>query len=562
MKTKTDSVTYYLDVKKPIKAINYLKIKTDNLLKNKQYDAYCENVITKSELYFKFNDAENAIKILFKALTIADKNNLLKYQILLNHKIGVLYSSLLLHDKAYIYFKKAEKIALAYKNEVLLSRVYTALFIINQTKETDSVKFYLDKAIYYSRNSKDFEQKQKICTSYSGYYLGNNELKLSKKYCDSSLYYALKSKNINLIGNSKNALAYYHLVAEKDYAKAEKILLEALEIGPEKYEQRYLSNIYQNISYAYEKQNNFKKALEYNNKYYEIFDQLMTSKMGKVNQEVEIKYAINKVENEYKNKEKIISGKQERNQKLLLIFVSLFILAGLIFYFYYQNLLLKQRNKVKEIDNKLQYKIISATLDGQDQERTKISEVLHDNVSAILSSVGLHLSAFESTLNLDQINELKKTKALLKEAHDKVRDLSHELVPQLLVKLGLQYALKDICEKNTNSIITFDFNSTLKKDRRYDSDFETKVYYIISELLNNTIKHSKASKSKIKLEETNNQLTITIFDNGKGFDINSISVSNGFGLTQIKARIKNLNGIFTINSKINQGTLVVIKLSV
>ncbi|EKT3958340.1 histidine kinase [Flavobacterium psychrophilum] len=261
-----------------------------------------------------------------------------------------------------------------------------------------------------------------------------------------------------------------------------------------------------------------------------------------------------------KKKKKKILEKQERNQKLLLLLASLFIFTGIIFYFYYQNLLLKEKNKLKDIDAKLQYKIISATLDGQDQERNKISAILHDHVSAVLSSVGLHLSAFESSLTKEQIADLKKTRSLLKNAHDKVRDLSHELVPPLLVKFGLQFALRDLCENNTNSIIQFEFYSTLEKNQRYNAEFETKIFFIVSELLNNVMKHSKASKSKLLLEEIDGKLHITIEDNGIGFNLKNISISNGFGITQIRARIKNMKGDLKIKSKIGQGTIIYIKI--
>ncbi len=183
-------------------------------------------------------------------------------------------------------------------------------------------------------------------------------------------------------------------------------------------------------------------------------------------------------------------------------------------------------------------------------------------MSALLSSVGLHLSAFESNLDQTQIADLKKTRTLLKDAHDKVRDLSHELVPPLLVKLGLQFALKDLCENNSNSIIKFEFFSALPKDRRFNSDFETKMFFIVSELLNNVMKHSNASKAKLSLEELGNQLHITIEDNGKGFDTKNISKSNGFGITQIRARVKNMNGDMKINSKLNQGTTIIIKVDI
>lgn len=142
-----------------------------------------------------------------------------------------------------------------------------------------------------------------------------------------------------------------------------------------------------------------------------------------------------------------------------------------------------------------------------------------------------------------------------------MRDLSHELVPPLLVKFGLQFALKDICEKNSNSIIKFNFHSTLAKDKRYNPEFETKMFFIVSELLNNVIKHSKASLAKLTIEEYDNQLHLTIEDNGIGFNTKTSNKSNGFGITQIRARIKNMQGDMKIKSQTNQGSKITIKVN-
>ena len=74
--------------------------------------------------------------------------------------------------------------------------------------------------------------------------------------------------------------------------------------------------------------------------------------------------------------------------------------------------------------------------------------------------------------------------------------------------------------------------------------------------MNNIIKHSQANRAEVSLSESNNELIIEINDNGKGFDINDFNFVEGFGLNQIKARINNLNGNFTVKSKINQGTSI------
>ncbi|WP_395057967.1 ATP-binding protein [Flavobacterium sp.] len=557
-KTKTDSISYYIEKNNLIKGLNYARKKSEHYLEIKNYSAYCDIMIQKSEVYRGYNDMENTIKTLYDARTIAETNNLLEKQVLIYRAIGNINGIIYEYTKAKKYLIKANNIALKLKNNDLLIKVNQGLFKIYSETNSDSTFYYLNKIDSYTKKSKNLRDIGLNQNNFFYYYNSKNDNIKAKKHLDSSYYVALKTGDKTLIASVKNNLGLYYLTTEKDYEKGKQEYIDVIKMFPNNENSISLSPAYLNISYAYEKLGDYKNACIYNNKYLELQDE-KNANLYKSNQDVEIKYAINKAENEFKEKEKAIIEKQERNQKLLLLFASLFILAGFIFYFYYQNLLLKQKSKLKDIDTKLQYKIISATLDGQDEERNKISVVLHDHVSAVLSSVGLHLSAFESSLTKEQVTDLKKTRALLKDAHDKVRDLSHELVPPLLVKFGLQFALKDLCEKNTNSLIQFKFHSTLAKDRRYNSEFETKIFFIVSELLNNVMKHSKASKSKLLLEEIDGKLQITIEDNGIGFDSKNISMSDGFGITQIRARIKNMQGDMKIKSKIGQGTTIIIK---
>jgi len=182
---------------------------------------------------------------------------------------------------------------------------------------------------------------------------------------------------------------------------------------------------------------------------------------------------------------------------------------------------------------------------------------LHDNISALLSSAGLHLRVF-STKNEKLSEEITKTISLLEEAHDKVRDLSHELIPALLVRFGLLYALADLCEKNSNSDITFEYESNIDDQKRYPEEFEIKIYFIITELLNNVMKHSQATIGKVAVQENGNVLKIQVFDNGKGFDTNRFQISEGFGINQIRARINAMRGNLIIDSKLDMGTIITI----
>jgi signal transduction histidine kinase len=249
------------------------------------------------------------------------------------------------------------------------------------------------------------------------------------------------------------------------------------------------------------------------------------------------------------------------NKKIVVVVFSLFIASIILFYFFFQNSRLKQKNRLNSIRSKIQQNVINASVTGQEMERKKIATFLHDNISALLSSAGLHLNVF-TLKNLTPCEEISKTIAILEEAHDKVRDLSHELLPSLLARFGLFYALQDLCEKNSNSSISFEYKSTIDTKKRYPEEFEMKIYFIITELLNNIIKHSKAAVAKVIIEEYGNVIQVQVHDNGKGFDTNKFNIIEGFGLNQIRARIYAMKGDLTVNSKIESGTIIAFEVPV
>lgn len=254
-------------------------------------------------------------------------------------------------------------------------------------------------------------------------------------------------------------------------------------------------------------------------------------------------------------------NKQEqlRNKKVVSLSILLTIILFFLFYFFYQNNKLKQKIRRKDIKQKILLDVINSGIDSQETERKKIASFLHDNVNSLLSSVGLHLNTFTTQNNI-QSDEIKKAKLILAEAHDQLRDLSHDLVPSLLVRFGLIYAIEDLCERNSNIDINFEFSSTVQADKRYIEKFEMKIYFIVSELFSNIIKHSNATKSQITLKENKNHFCIKIQDNGKGFNIKKIDESEGFGLNRIRARVKKFKGTFEIFSKADKGTVIKIKI--
>ena len=121
--------------------------------------------------------------------------------------------------------------------------------------------------------------------------------------------------------------------------------------------------------------------------------------------------------------------------------------------------------------------------------------------------------------------------------------------------------MHDLCEKYSNSEIQFisDDNGI----KRYDQEFEIKIYNIIEELINNILKHSAAKNASINLIERNgDKLLIQIIDDGKGFNVKRAKGKDGLGLSHIEARIKIMKGVFNINSKQGEGTSIFISVPI
>lgn len=499
------------------------------------------------------------------ALTAKDANLIAKSY----NTIAANFDELTEPDKALFYYNKGLIYAEKTTNGELKNWLYNNLgniYCFNKKEYEKGISYY-KKSLYYSTKIKDSVQiaftKLNIAWAYfdiGGYNDGYPYLSYMNKYHSKH-----GDESTLVVLNMLNGMYYNHA---NENQKADLFFKKAIEYGHQGNEKSDLSFTYLEYSKFLSKIGNDKDAYKNLALYHVLNEELNNEdKLRKVdvaglNLEVdEYKRDIDKIGNQYKSNQQSLLLEQSRNKKVVSIMISLFVISIILFYFFYQNTKLKQKNRLKDIQGKIQQNIINASIDGQESERKKIALFLHDNISALLSSAGMHLNVF-STQNEPVSEEILKTKFILEEAHDKVRDLSHELLPTLLVRFGLFYALEDLCEKNSNSTIMFEYQCTIPSKTRYHEKFEMRIYFIISELLNNIIKHSEANIASISLVENNSNLIINVNDNGKGYKTNKFHIIEGFGLNQIRARIKNLKGEITVKSIIDMGTSIKIEVPI
>jgi len=217
------------------------------------------------------------------------------------------------------------------------------------------------------------------------------------------------------------------------------------------------------------------------------------------------------------------------------------------------------QGNIEKVKSDAQSKILAATLDGRLEERKQIAAVLHDNVSALLSAANLHLYASKKQLKDNIPLEINKSQEIISQASEQIRNLSHKLMSSVLLKFGLTAAVQDLCDKASNSSLKISSNT--KNITRFNQNFEIKMFNIITEIVNNMLKHSNAQNGVVKLEQLNGNLQVVIFDDGEGFNIDEIRGKDGVGLSQVEARIHVLEGLINIKSS-NSGTRVFISVPI
>ena len=520
-----------------------------SLMKNEKY----EKSLIKSRMALKY------------AIDIKDDNLIATCY----NTIAANFDELTEFEKAFFYYQKGILYANRTNNNLLknwLNNNLGNIYCFDKKEYEKGISFY-KKSLQYSTQTRDSNEIvfTKLNITWAYFDIGNFSKGLPYLKYINKYHKKHGDKSSDGVVNMLNGMYYNYI---NDTQKADSYFQKAIQLGISENEKSDLSFAYQEYSKFLMKNGQYKKAYENLELYNKISTELINQeKLKKVNvaginlQLDEYKREIDTIETKYKTKEQLLLEKQSKNKRISIIIISILLLIIILFYFFFQNTRLKEKNKLKDIQSKIQQNIINASTSGQEIERKKIAAFLHDNISALISSAGLHLTVFSATNKIES-EEITKTKKILNEAHDKVRDLSHQLLPSLLARFGLFYALNDLCEKNSNSSINFEYSSTMKRTTRYNEDFEMKMYFMIMELLNNIIKHSHAKNAFISIDERDHSLFIHVRDNGKGFDTGEFKTIEGFGLNQIRARVINIDGEITIQSKIKSGTSIHIRVPI
>lgn len=239
---------------------------------------------------------------------------------------------------------------------------------------------------------------------------------------------------------------------------------------------------------------------------------------------------------------------------ILLMF--LLSMAVVMFFVYYQRKLYKQQTAMEQLKLEEQKKRLQTEIAARENERARIAHDLHDEVGALLSTTKLYLTVKQSSSDIAE--QAKQTAAeLLDEAVLKLRSIAQNLLPENLKLFGLVKAIEHSCRQIDNAgTIKIDFQHQL--DYRLPTEVEIHLYRIVQELLNNAIKHAKATQVLVSLFHKLDSLILTYKDNGVGFVVEETKKTGGLGLTTLDSRVQMLQGEMQLKSTAGKGVSIVI----
>lgn len=255
------------------------------------------------------------------------------------------------------------------------------------------------------------------------------------------------------------------------------------------------------------------------------------------------------------------------NSEIFLIFFSLMsffgLLAGFIIYFVvlYQN---KQRiNKQDQENLKFTFhqELMQAQLEIQEQTLNNVSLEIHDNIGQILSFVKLSMGTIKALSNEEKDERINENRELIAQAINDLRDLSKSLSKDNIATKGFIPTIEtEVNRISKSGLINIELqiegDAFALGDQR-----ELVLFRILQESLNNTLKHSGADFVKISLLFCSDLFTLTVSDNGSGFDYQDAKSKNGSGLKNIRNRANLIGADVKINSAVGKGSQITVSLN-
>jgi len=534
------------------------------------------------------------------------------------YKLGNIYKERAAFPKAVEYFQKRLEIAQRMDATIFQANTYLSLGSLYRQQELyQNAITTFQQALLIFEDQNDVEGLTKVYHNLGNVYFEREdydaateaimksiELKNKIPHSDLAISYQTLGAIQESTGNMSKALDYYNrslrisievpdsmgIVYAKinignvhlkklEYQQALDYFLEVLPAVESQQDLLLLNTLLGNIAHAYDGQGDYSNANRYFKAQHRLRDTLESVYKKTIDLQLALRDARRREESA-QQQQLILMEKNARKETYIQSIIAIFILISIAFFAFVRErkqrtekviALEKERSARLRIDDLLREQELESTyarLRGQKSEQKRIAQQLHDRVGSMLSTIKLYFKVFEKKTPLledTQRNQFAKATTLLDEACDEVRKISHNLASNGLKEHGLVYQIGQLLENIEESkLIETNFHHYgYDVENRFDLEFEMTLYHIVQELVANVLKHAKADKLTVHLNQIDDLVNILVEDNGKGFtNEESDRQSDGFGLKNIIKVVEANDGKFSIDTGKGAGTTITLDIPI
>ena len=508
-----------------------------------------------------------ALDLFLDGQAIAEKIGYEPYRLRAISEIGRIYSIQGDHQKAlkqmqYYYFKVKDSENLA---EVAAALNYlTGEFMLLDVH---------DSSLYYLEQNLDVQQRlnfpigiaavlQNRATVYSK--IGLVEKALSD-FGEALEYYrgANFSQGIGQVSINKAAT----LIGRKDFKQAISLLNEGVYHSTLIQDYHALRTQYQELASAYDSIGDMKRAFTAFKNFNAMNDTLMSIDKQRTISELFTKYETKEKEQQIELQLSTLSAQEarlERNQILIagLVFIAMLLIV----------LVLLNRNRAKKkeqlIQQEAQLKLreaeLNAVINSQEKERNRFARDLHDGFGQLISVLKLNLSGLndkDAEYPEKRMEVFKNGESVINDMYAELRSICFDLMPQTLVKKGLTIALKEFGDRITQSKKVVCEVIVFSNKERLPELIEISLFRICQEWVNNVMKYAEPNHITIQLTRDETELTLTVEDDGNGFNSGLFFEGKGNGWKNIQTRLNLIKGEFDLDTQLGRrGSMITVNL--
>lgn len=517
--------------------------------------------------YGKLNQRSQSLKNYYQSLHYAQKNADSSLFYMVKFRIATLYvtEASLLKDASVLFEQTLPYYKRTNNNRLIVMHLINLAKIQFEQQHYEKGKPFLEQTRVFNQKAKHPLADVLYFNLLGRYYLETQRyaeaVPALQKAIDVSRLY--KNRGIEYVN-----LHYWGICHERQgkYTEAVSFFEELIQYTAQHHEAAIRRDSHFHLINCYQQLNNTQKAIFHAQRHIKMADSLRRLNtveslnfIKTVNEKEQIETVLKQTETEKKLVETENRVNLQRFYAAIALGVLILLVGAFGIIFFRQKLLLRQKEaevtkqRIKEMEASQAINSMKALLEGQDSERERIANDLHDSLGGMLAQIKFRTSNLFAKFNQSEaFSETNNIEKLIDEACHELRSISSNLQPNTLKRFGLLTALNDYVQKLRSTEgphLTFEHSGS---EENLPDDQQLMIFRTAQEGINNALKHAQATDIFVQLHISPSHLILEVEDNGKGFD--PTKEAEGMGLKNIKMRANYLKANLSIHTQHNEGT--------